>query len=200
MIEDSKKFKNLCVSENDCINNASGVSVGVNGDNFKLAGGRIILSDWCAEGRCEKAPDDAPTKSGYKENPDGTVIFSPKDQNGNVITLDSFIELYQSWRSPMGGHQGDNGQMVLAGMKFEYDQGSFLDKLAESYAGTHDILNSPIWYDTLGNGKNLEGTVIGKIGDVLNITNVGLATPIAMSVLLPPEIWHTIIKVIKNYP
>ncbi len=193
MIEDSKKFKGLCDTQGNCISNISGESVGVNGDNLKIAGGRIVLSDWCAEGRCEKAPDDAPTKTGYKENPDGTVIFTPKDQDGSAITLGEFIGLHQDWRSPMGGHQGEKGQMVIAGFKIEYEKGSFLDQLAEAYSGTHDILNSPIWYDELGNGKNLNGTALGKVGDVLNITNVGLATPFAIGVLLPPEVWNSIV-------
>ncbi len=72
VIEDSKKFKGLCDTQGNCISNQSGSSVGVNGDNFKAAGGRIVLADWCAENRCTP---DSTTKSGYKENPDGTVIF-----------------------------------------------------------------------------------------------------------------------------
>lgn len=200
MIEDSKTFNGLCDEQGNCINNVSGNSVGVNGDNYKIAGGRIILSDWCADGRCEKAPDDNPTKSGYKENSDGTILFTPRDQDGNTVSMSTFIEQHQEWKSPMGSHQGDKGHMVLAGIKFEYDQGSFLDQLAEAYAGTHDVLNSFIWYDKLGNGKNLDKTLVGKVGDVTNITNVGLATPLAMSVLLPPEVWLTIVQAIKNTP
>ncbi len=142
MIEDSRKFKGLCDTKGNCISNQTGQSIGVNGDSFKLAGGRIVLSDWCAEGRCEK---DATTDTGYKQNPDGTVIFTPKDKDGNAISFEKFLVLNEEWRSPMGGHQGGEGQMVLAGMKFEYEKGSFLDRLAEAYAGTHDVLNSSIW-------------------------------------------------------
>lgn len=195
MIEDSKKFKGLCASENDCISNMTGKSIGVNGDNTKIAGGRIVLSDWCADGRCEK---NAGTKSGYKENSDGTVIFNPgKDAQGTPITISQFVELHPEWQSPLGGLQGGQGQMELFGIKFGYAKGSFWDKLAETYSGTHDTLNSFIWYDNLGNAKNLNGTIPGNVGDITNFTNVWLATPFALSVLLPPEVWNAMISAVK---
>lgn len=197
MIEDSKKFKGLCVTENDCISNMSGKSVGVNGDNFKLAGGRIVLADWCNEGRCTKAPDNAPTKSGYVENPDGTVKFHPTDGQGNPVTITQFIEQHQELRSPLGGVQGESGQMAL-GIQFEYSKGSIWDRLAEAYAGTHDTFNSGIWYDNLGNGKNLNGTLTGQVGEVANYANVLLATPFAASVLLPQEVWSAINTLMKS--
>ena len=90
--------------------------------------------------------------------------------------------------------------MDLFGIKFNYDKGSFWDKLAEAYAGTHDTFNSPIWYDNLGNGKNLDGTAAGVVGRIANNANVLLATPFAFSVLLPPEVWNAIsvgAKVVK---
>jgi filamentous hemagglutinin len=189
VIEDSKKFPGVCDTQGNCINNQSGSSVGVNGDNFKAAGGRIVLVDWCAEGRCEQDPT---TESGYKQNPDGTVIFKPTDAQGNTITLAQFIAQNESWRSPLGGHQGGEGQIGLFGIKFNYEKGSFWDKLAEAYAGTHDTFNSGIWYDELGNGKNLTGTPMGMLGEAANYMNVLLATPFAASVLLPPEVWNTI--------
>ena len=192
MIEDSKKFKGICDVQGNCISNMSGQSVGVNGDNTKIAGGRIVLADWCAKGGCEKASEDAPTKSGYKENPDGTVIFAPKDDKGNPVSLGEFVEQHPEWRSPLGGHQGGEGQMELFGLKFNYEKGSFWDKLAEAYSGTHDTFNSVIWYDKLGNGKNLEGTGIELVGKAANNANVLFATPFAASVLLPPELWNAI--------
>lgn len=82
--------------------------------------------------------------------------------------------------------------MELFGIQFNYAKGSFWDRLAEAYAGTHDKLNSFIWYDSMGNGRNLDGTLIGQIGNATNTTNVVLATPFALSVLLPPEIWNAI--------
>lgn len=198
MKKDSEKFAGLCVSENDCINNASGTSAGVYGDNLKEAGGRIVLADWCEKGGSGACQSDSNTESTYKENPDGTVIFSPKDEYGNSLTISQFLERHQELRSTLGGVQGSDGQMELLGFQFEYIAGSFWDKLAEVYAGTHDTFNSIIWYDKLGNGKNLNKTLLGTIGDITNITNVVLATPFALSVLLPPEVWNTVFNSIKN--
>ncbi|MEI7429869.1 MAG: hypothetical protein WCL27_05385 [Betaproteobacteria bacterium] len=196
MIEDSKTFKGICVSgTGDCISNMSGKSVGVNGDNTKIAGGRIVLADWCADGRCTK---DTMTKSGYKENPDETVIFnSGKNDKGEALTINEFVKKNPQMESPMGGHQGGQGLMDLFGIQIEYAKGSVLDKLAEAYSGTHDTFNKAIWYDDLGNGKALNGTAIGMVGNVTNITNVGLATPFALSVLLPPEVWNAISVMMK---
>jgi filamentous hemagglutinin len=134
---------------------------------------------------------DSTTRSGYKENPDGTVIFKPTDKQGNPTTLAQFVDQHQELRSPLGGVQGGSGQMAL-GVQFEYTKGSIWGKLAEAYAGTHDTLNSGIWYDELGNGKNLTGTPMGILGEAANYMNVLLATPFAASVLLPPEVWNTI--------
>lgn len=72
--------------------------------------------------------------------------------------------------------------MKLLGIQFDYEKGSFWDKLAETYAGTHDTLNSVIWYDHLGNTKNLDKLLLGTLGDFTNMTNVGVATPFALSV------------------
>ncbi len=195
MIEDSKTFPGICVSKTDCISNMSGESVGVNEDGVKVAGGRVILANWCDKGACEK---DTSTLSGYKENADGTVIFNPVDAQGNKLTISQFIEQNPEMRSPLGGHQGDQGQMKLLGIQFDYAAGSFWDKLAESFAGTHDTLNSIIWYDELGNGKNLDGTLIGNVGNVTNMTNVPLAMPFSLSVLLPPEVWNAVFTLIKS--
>ncbi len=194
MIEDSMKFPGICVNENDCISNMSGKSEGVNGDGKKVGGGRIVLDKWCDEGRCER---DENTKSGWKENEDHTVIFNAgKDENGNSLTISQFIEQHPEMISPLGGHQGGQGLIGTKTFYFEYAPHSFLDKLVESFAGTHDTFNSFIWYDDLGNGKDLKG--LAKIlGDVTNATNVPLATPFALSVLLPPEVWSAALATIR---
>lgn len=87
--------------------------------------------------------------------------------------------------------------MRLFGIQFNYAKGSFWDKLAEAYAGPHDTFNSPIWYDDLRNGKNLKGSLIGTIGEVTNTTNVVVATPFALSALLPPEVWNAIATALR---
>ena len=189
MIEDSMKFPGVIGTDGKVLSNISGESVGVNGDNTKVAGGRIVLAELCDKGRCIV---DKSTISGYVEDADGKVKLT--------MTLDELKELplYEDWRSPLGGHQGDQGQMAVPGIQFNYAAGSFWDKLAEAYSGTHDTLNSFIWYDELGNGKNLDNTLIGKVGEITNLANVSLATPFALSVLLPPEVWNAVFTLIKS--
>ncbi|MDD2933275.1 MAG: hemagglutinin repeat-containing protein [Methylotenera sp.] len=199
MIKDSEQFAGICVAgTNDCISNKSGDSDGVNGDSQKIAGGRIVLETWCEKGGKDACKTDKNTRSGWKENEDGTVIFKPKDSNGNNLTINQFIDQHQELRSELGGVQGGLGQMKLLGIQFEYAPNSFWDKLAEAYSGTHDTLNSLIWYDELGNGTKLDRTLLGKIGDITNSTNVILATPLALSVLLPPEVWGAALSIIKS--
>jgi filamentous hemagglutinin len=155
------------------------------------------LEAWCEKGGTEACQKDLSTKSGYAENPDNTVIFKPKDAYGNTLTLSEFLNKNPELQSPLGGHQGTQGQMEFLGIQFDYQAGSFWDKLAEAYAGTHDTFNSTIWYDSLGNGKNLGG-LEKFIGEVTNVTNVPLATPFALSVLLPPEVWNAVFNLINK--
>jgi filamentous hemagglutinin len=97
----------------------------------------------------------------------------------------------------MGGHQGGDGVMGLFGVTIAYQKGSLFDKIAESYAGTHDTLNSLLWYDINGNAQNLDG-LAKSAGEASNYVNVGVATPFALSTLLPPEVWNTIMVSIQN--
>ncbi len=83
----------------------------------------------------------------------------------------------------MGGWQGGLGQFTF----FDYQPGSIWDRVAEAYAGPHDMLNSFIWYDSIGNIKaGIDASPLGYIGDIANYTNVLLATPFAFSTLMPP--------------
>lgn len=78
--------------------------------------------------------------------------------------------------SPLGGAQGGGGQFLGMG----YEPGSFVDHLVETYAGPHDFLNSPFFYDNLGNNINRSSLFIG-----LNAGNVLLATPFAAASAVP---------------
>ena len=83
----------------------------------------------------------------------------------------------------MGGWQGGAGRFGF----FDYLPNSLWDRVAEAYAGPHDVMNSFIWYDSQGNIKpSVNGSLLGRIGDVTNYTNVLLATPFALGKLLPP--------------
>jgi hypothetical protein len=82
--------------------------------------------------------------------------------------------------SPLGGIQGRAGQVF--GMP--YGPGSFADFVVEAYGGPHDFLNSPYWYDSLGNIKNIPAGLPTYFGDAINYLNVPLATPFAVSGVL----------------
>lgn len=78
--------------------------------------------------------------------------------------------------SPLGGMQRGPGRFF----SMDYNPGSFLDHLVETYAGPHDFLNSPVFYDNFGNN-------IGRssLFNALNAGNVVLATPFAIASIVP---------------
>jgi hypothetical protein len=82
--------------------------------------------------------------------------------------------------SPLGGVQGGPGR--LFGMP--YEPGSFVDHLIETYAGPHDFLNSPIFYDALGNSAN-RPAILGLV----NGANVVIATPFAAASVVPAYVY-----------
>jgi filamentous hemagglutinin len=167
---------------------------------FGLGGGRIDLAAWCADGRC--TPDSS-TTSGYTEKPDGTVIFNPgTDSQGKALTtITSFIDANQNNSkivSPLGGVQGGQGQFTipLIGYTHVYQPGSLSDNIIEAYAGTHDALNSILWYNRLGNDKTLTGAS-EVVGNVTNWTNVILATPVAASIFFTSGAWNAVNALMK---
>jgi filamentous hemagglutinin len=210
-IQDSQKFAGICDTQGNCISNASGDSTGGPlGYMFKLGGGRLDLSLWCANGACDISPTPTnafsvnpdSTVTYYAVNPGGTVIYNPKDSNGVPLntTINQFIAANQNNPnvvSPLGGIQGGSGQMTIPGIgAISYTPGSLLDNLVESYAGMHDTLNSGTWYDSLGNDKQLTG-INQTVGNVTNWTNVLLATPVAGSILLSPGNWSALNALVK---
>lgn len=140
------------------------------GDKFKLAGGRVNIDELCKKDRCAINEDNSLTFT-------GNLAEFLQSEEGRVM------------RSPMGGFQGAKGLFAF----FDYEADTVWDTIAEAYAGTHDMLNSNAWCDEQGNIKTgVEETIAGKVGNITNYTNVLLATPFALSVLLPPEVWSAI--------
>ncbi len=78
--------------------------------------------------------------------------------------------------SPLGGQQGGAGRVFFA----KYSAGSFLDALVETYSGPHDFLNSPIFYDSVGNNASRS-----LVLEVINAANVLVATPFAGASVIP---------------
>jgi RHS repeat-associated protein len=82
--------------------------------------------------------------------------------------------------SPLGGCQGGSGELF----KRPYSPGSWQDRLVEAYAGVHDSLNAPFWYNASGNGINYTG-VEKAFGETLNALNVVIATPVVAASMVP---------------
>ena len=83
-----------------------------------------------------------------------------------------------------GGNQGGPGQLF----GFYYPPGGIVDKVVETFAGVHDSLNHPWFYNSNGTSHAFLPQ-LGVVGDVLdtavNGTNVLLATPVAGAALVP---------------
>ncbi len=188
-ISNSQKFAGIVGTEDGHIlSNDSGTSTGVEGDGVKLAGGRVEIAAICGDSNCLV---DEETNSYILDN-NGMIQFI-----GNGGYLEDYLTDHGELWSPMGGLQGYQGKFAF----FEYTPGSTWDQIAEAYAGPHDMLNGSIWYDELGNIKSgTSETFIGKIGDITNYTNVLLATPFSISVMLPPGAMHWIPKSNKEKP
>ncbi|GHC68312.1 hypothetical protein GCM10007320_00560 [Pseudorhodoferax aquiterrae] len=191
MIEDSKKFPGICDSNNFCLDNKSGKSAGVNGDKFKLAGGRLDIEEICKDNRCAKGSSPGT----WKTDENGKIIMNPYDKDNNKVDLAALLEANPQWRSPLGGLQGGPGKFMLLG---NYAPDSVRDKISEAYAGAHDMLNSGTWYGLDGNIKPGMTESEKIIGEAKNQLNVLLATPFALSVLLPTEVWTAIGTALKK--
>uniref|UniRef100_UPI002FFC14F9 hypothetical protein n=1 Tax=Sedimenticola hydrogenitrophicus TaxID=2967975 RepID=UPI002FFC14F9 len=148
MIEDSKKFPGICDSQGNCLDNKSGASAGVDGDLFKLGGGRVDVDKMCSDvpGLC---PGNQETKVWIRKS-DGGIRLNEIDSKGNPFpSLPKLIEQHPDWISPLGGLQGGSGQLL--GMP--YEPGGWIDTVIEVYAGPHDHHNSGTWYGPDGNIK-----------------------------------------------
>ena len=79
--------------------------------------------------------------------------------------------------SPLGGAQGGPGKMF----GIPYDPGSFVDYIAEAWAGPHDYLNHGFWYDKLGVIRQGMNAFEVSVGEALNWINVAVAAPFAIA-------------------
>jgi RHS repeat-associated protein len=94
-----------------------------------------------------------------------------------------FDALHRLAESLLGGRQSGPGKIFNIG----YDPGSTLDRLVEAYAGPHDFLNSWYWYDARGNiDVSVYSSVVSeKFGSFLNAVDVVIATPLAITSMVP---------------
>jgi filamentous hemagglutinin len=109
------------------------------------------------------------------------------DSGGPVKeALDSYIEGFKARgknASPLGCHQGGPG--CIFGKP--YKPGSVFDYVVEGFAGTHDFLNHPVYYNSDGTSKALSG-FSRRYGQFRNVTNVFLAAPIVLPSLIPDQL------------
>lgn len=75
--------------------------------------------------------------------------------------------------SPLGGDQGGPGSFFGS----PYAPGSLRDYVVEAYGGPHDFLNSGYWYDDVGDIRRGMSNFSRGFGELLNYTNVVVATP-----------------------
>jgi len=85
--------------------------------------------------------------------------------------------------SPLGCHQGGPGCVFGK----PYSPGSLPDYIVEGFAGTHDFLNHPVYYNPDGTSKALTG-INRRYGQFRNVTNVFLAAPIVLPALIPDQL------------
>jgi len=132
----------------------------------------------------------------------GDVRFIPHENFTRLLTPDG--ALYNNWYRYDYTRSTRQTQVatsepgrILAGGAMTIDATTLTNDKSHILAGGALTLNSVIWYDELGNTKNIDKSLLGTFGDVTNITNVGVATPFALSIFLPPEVWNAITSLFK---
>jgi len=134
------------------------------GRDGKLAGGRIDQNRW----------------RNYFKRP-----FDPLDPDFDRMVQ----EYYSNVRgSPLGGHQGGRG--TLFGRAYSPD--GVVARTVEAYAGVHDLLNHPFFYNADGTAGRGLGNVLGLLGraidGTINALNVAVATPFVLVASVPDHL------------
>jgi RHS repeat-associated protein len=89
--------------------------------------------------------------------------------------------------SPLGGIQGGQGKIG----PFAYRAGSFADHLVEAFAGPHDFLNSPLFYNGAGNIRTMGG-LQHPLLETLNYMNVVVAAPFVAASVTPSYVYSAV--------
>lgn len=170
-IESSRRFKGIVdagkAGPPELVSNATGKSVGVNGDRFKLAGTRVSVDDLRKYGTVEPLTD-------------GVLAFQGVALNPKTKKTWTLAEALAKDGGFTGGFQGGDG--TFGGEP--YSPGSFADKLMESFAGPHDYLGSFAGYDPLGNLRGGMTTFERAMFEIQTVIDIPLAAPFAGVTLL----------------
>jgi len=168
----SQRFAGVIDENGNLLTNTSGVSAGVDGDGIKVAGNRINVDKLCGtstSGVCinfNYGPDRLEKPTWMNPN-DGMVHLEVGISLNSVIATNDGLA-----PSPLGGLQGGAGSIFGV----PYAPGSFTDRLTESFAGPHDFLNAPHYYDLMGN--NISGA-----SEIWNAVNLVPAAPLGLATL-----------------
>ena len=190
MIEDSKKFVGVVDKDgNPLFSNASGASVGVNGDQFKLGGTRADLDRLCGA-------DSARCRFEYKS--DGSI-----DAGKPVKFIDNYQEFLQTedgkkmLSAPFGGLQGGDRTWLFGA---PYDKGGWVDKLVEAFAGPHDLIGGRLsgLYDAQGNAtRGLNSSTTTALNAWSAVALVP-AAPFAAAQGMPAPVGNAISLILKG--
>jgi hypothetical protein len=82
------------------------------------------------------------------------------------------------FESLLGGRQGGASKF------FGSPSGYLLERVQEYFAGPHDFLSAPVWYNQMGNARNLQG-VLRVFGEAYSFSSVIMAAPFAVAPAIP---------------
>jgi hypothetical protein len=93
-------------------------------------------------------------------------------------------DIYPDQQEVFGLFQGDPGRLF----GYTYPPGGFVDRVVESFAGIHDFLNHPWFYNADGTSHyflHRNSPLSSRLGATINAVNVLLALPVGLSALVP---------------
>ncbi|ULX52735.1 hemagglutinin [Cupriavidus taiwanensis] len=169
-IESSQRFKGIYDTQNGSgvlTSNATGPSVGVDGDGIKLAGTRVSFDDLREYGTVVERADGTWDFTGVTKDPDTGKPWAL----AKALNMEGGIT---------GGFQGLEG--TLWGES--YQSGTFTDKVLESFAGPHDFLGSLTAYDRLGNLNEGMTSFQRMMFEIQTDIDILIAAPFAAVTLL----------------
>jgi len=99
--------------------------------------------------------------------------------------------------SPLGGTQGGQGRLGIpfTDIHMEYSSGSLLDRVHEAFAGPHDYLNNPFWYNQdTGNIRDVFAKPwmkpVAAVGEALSLANVAVAAPLVAASVVDNQVLY----------
>ncbi|SMB21515.1 Adhesin HecA 20-residue repeat x2 (fragment) [Sterolibacterium denitrificans] len=191
-IENSERFAGVTDGTTK-LDNISGESEGVRGDGVKTGGTRADLDILCGTDnkRCATNSDGS-----LNLNEKGQVVFLPSEADGK--TLAEFLETDEGKKAAglTGGIQGWKGTFF----GIPYAAGSWMDKLVESFGGSHDFLGGQVTglYDEQGNIKRDMSDIERAAYNTWSVAAIVPSAPFAMAELLPPQVWQAISIFLKD--